>query len=294
MMNLFHAAVPALLLMTGPQNTPRQNLANRHTVGVNIEAIPGDAKTVHVTLWSSSDGFPFQPLKNAVVATQVIEVPAIENGKEPSPGQSTVKLAFDGVLEGSDYALTAWCDMDGGKSLDLDYQGKPLEPFGSSARTRGWSTFRASRFSVLKDVTRSVVLGKPRETKDCLDLTVTASRAERIKGSMCFVLWSDGGGFPIDLKGKGVVATQRVEVNRSVVTAGGEVKALFRAVPRGTYAVTVFHDLDGDGKVDRNFFGKPTEPVGLSKNPPRRPARPEFKPSAVSLAQDTDLRVNIR
>ncbi len=40
----------------------------------------------------------------------------------------------------------------------------------------------------------------------------------------------------------------------------------------GVYAVSCFHDLNGNGKLDTNFFGIPTEPYGFSNN-----ARPKFR-----------------
>ena len=39
-------------------------------------------------------------------------------------------------------------------------------------------------------------------------------------------------------------------------------------VPPGRYAAQVFHDLDGNGKLKRNLFGIPTEPVGFSRDAP--------------------------
>ena len=40
----------------------------------------------------------------------------------------------------------------------------------------------------------------------------------------------------------------------------------------GTYAISCFHDLNGNGKLDTNLFGIPTEPYGFSNN-----ARPKFR-----------------
>ncbi len=45
------------------------------------------------------------------------------------------------------------------------------------------------------------------------------------------------------------------------------------ALPAGTYAFSVFHDVDDDGKLERNFIGLPKEPAGLSNN-----LRPKFGP----------------
>lgn len=44
-------------------------------------------------------------------------------------------------------------------------------------------------------------------------------------------------------------------------------------VPPGRYAAQVFHDRNGNGKVDRGLFGIPTEPMGFSRDAPT-PWRP--------------------
>lgn len=55
--------------------------------------------------------------------------------------------------------------------------------------------------------------------------------------------------------------------------------------PAGQYAISAFHDKNGNGKLDRNIFRIPSEPIGLSNN-----ARPKFGPpkwpdASFSIAQ---------
>jgi uncharacterized protein (DUF2141 family) len=45
----------------------------------------------------------------------------------------------------------------------------------------------------------------------------------------------------------------------------------FASVPAGTYAIAVFHDENGNGKMDRNFVGAPAEGHGASRD-----AKPGF------------------
>ena len=40
----------------------------------------------------------------------------------------------------------------------------------------------------------------------------------------------------------------------------------------GTYAISCFHDLNGNGRLDKNWAGIPSEPYGFSQN-----ARPKFR-----------------
>lgn len=42
--------------------------------------------------------------------------------------------------------------------------------------------------------------------------------------------------------------------------------AIFRDLPAGDYAAKAFHDVNGDGEMNVNPFGMPTEPYAFSNN----------------------------
>jgi uncharacterized protein (DUF2141 family) len=49
--------------------------------------------------------------------------------------------------------------------------------------------------------------------------------------------------------------------------ASGETAvAVFRDLPAGDYAVRAFHDVNGDGRMNTNPFGMPSEPYAFSNN----------------------------
>jgi uncharacterized protein (DUF2141 family) len=48
--------------------------------------------------------------------------------------------------------------------------------------------------------------------------------------------------------------------------AAGERTVTFEGLPVGEYAVRAFHDLNGNGRMDTNPFGMPTEPYAFSNN----------------------------
>ena len=56
----------------------------------------------------------------------------------------------------------------------------------------------------------------------------------------------------------------------------GSVTLTVPNVPPGRYAVQAFHDRNGNGKVDRNFLGIPTESVGFSNDAPMHMSPPKF------------------
>lgn len=53
----------------------------------------------------------------------------------------------------------------------------------------------------------------------------------------------------------------------------------------GTYAVTIFHDLNGDGELNTNFLGIPKEPYGFSNNPRIRFGPPNFKEASFEFKE---------
>ena len=56
------------------------------------------------------------------------------------------------------------------------------------------------------------------------------------------------------------------------VSREGTLNCSFPELGPGTYAVSCFHDVNGNGTMDTNFLGIPTEPYGASNN-----ARPKFR-----------------
>ena len=56
------------------------------------------------------------------------------------------------------------------------------------------------------------------------------------------------------------------------VTATGNLDLDVSELAPGTYAVSCFHDVNGNGKLDTNLLGIPSEPYGFSNN-----ARPKFR-----------------
>jgi uncharacterized protein (DUF2141 family) len=56
--------------------------------------------------------------------------------------------------------------------------------------------------------------------------------------------------------------------------ADGAARIAFPAVSPGRYAVKAFLDVNGDGKLNRNPFGMPTEPFGFSNGAVPRMGEP--------------------
>jgi len=56
----------------------------------------------------------------------------------------------------------------------------------------------------------------------------------------------------------------------------GQAVCVFGDVAPGNYAIAVFHDNNGNGKLDRNFIGMPKEGVGASNGAVGKFGPPKF------------------
>lgn len=102
------------------------------------------------------------------------------------------------------------------------------------------------------------------------EVEACATQLRNAKGHLVFTLWrATDPGFPEGDRGR---PFRRL----SVPAAMG--KALFRDIPAGSYALSVFHDEKGTGAIDRNLIGLPRSGVGVSGEFSRPPsfARSQF------------------
>ncbi len=75
-------------------------------------------------------------------------------------------------------------------------------------------------------------------------------------------------------------------VRRLAAPVTGETVTLaFEGLPPGEYAISVVHDENGNGKLDTNFFGMPTEAFGFSGDPVVKRGRPAFESVKFALAE---------
>jgi len=74
----------------------------------------------------------------------------------------------------------------------------------------------------------------------------------------------------------------------------GETELCLPVSQPGTYAITVFHDQNSNGKLEKNFIGLPTEPWGISNNPPFRLSRPKLAEAAFEVPEGgTTTRITV-
>lgn len=100
------------------------------------------------------------------------------------------------------------------------------------------------------------------------NLTVFVKNIRNTKGQIGFCLFKTGSGFPKHPEKAIQCAFVRINMSSAEHT--------FTNVPFGTYAVCAFHDENNDKKINANFFGIPTEGVGVSNNAKGHFGPPKF------------------
>ena len=70
---------------------------------------------------------------------------------------------------------------------------------------------------------------------------------------------------------------------------------LYYSIPKGEYAILAFHDLNSNGKLDRNFLGIPSEPYAFSNNVKGFLGLPaKYDRAKVNLLNSTEIKINLR
>jgi uncharacterized protein (DUF2141 family) len=87
------------------------------------------------------------------------------------------------------------------------------------------------------------------------DLTIAVDGVASADGQIMVAIYSGGDTFP----GKPLRAV-------TAPAAAGAVVVQVRDLPAGDYAYAVYHDANGNGKMDRNLAGIPTEDYAFSNN----------------------------
>ncbi len=122
------------------------------------------------------------------------------------------------------------------------------------------------------------------------DLTITVDNLRSSQGQILLCVFSaessDREAFPDCTKGHPVRQSK-------AVIGGGKVVVTYKGLKDGVYAVAAIHDENGNGVLDTNFLGIPTEGVGISANP-RLMGKPNFGQAQFEIKGKTTITVNAK
>lgn len=66
----------------------------------------------------------------------------------------------------------------------------------------------------------------------------------------------------------------------------GQCEVQFEEIPFGTYAIAIYQDVNGNGKLDKGAFGIPSEPFAFSNNFRPKFGGPSFEKCKFDFAKD--------
>ena len=118
------------------------------------------------------------------------------------------------------------------------------------------------------------------------NVLIEVSGFKNTRGTLNCRLFTKAADFP---DGEGMV-TLRVPIT------GPNTSCSFSNVEPSTYAIAVVHDENGNGKLDKNFVGVPSEGYGVSNNKTYALSAPKWNESTFTLGanESKTLQVKLR
>ena len=81
----------------------------------------------------------------------------------------------------------------------------------------------------------------------------------------------------------------------AIVQTQQDLRVAIPDLPFGTYAVAIYHDVNNNGKLDKNYLGIPAEPYAFSNNPKAKWRSPTFDETQIELSsQQKNLSVELK
>ena len=83
-------------------------------------------------------------------------------------------------------------------------------------------------------------------------------------------------------------------VGKVVAISSNQAALTFTQLPKGKYAVAVFHDRNKNGKLDTNLFGVPTEEYGFSNNARNTFSAPSFSDASFMVDGNKTISITVK
>lgn len=127
-----------------------------------------------------------------------------------------------------------------------------------------------------------ILLGVP--TNDTADLIINIENINHIKGSIEIGLFNTGERF---------LEKNQAFKSYSVKVTDNSETLVINGLPKGKYAISLYHDKNSDGICNRNFFGIPKEPYAFSNNVRPKFSAPTFEDCKFDLTENHNLTIEL-
>lgn len=116
-------------------------------------------------------------------------------------------------------------------------------------------------------------------------LSVNVSGVKSSKGHINVAVYDTSDGF---------LKFDKVYMTDSTNAQQGSTKLTIDNLPDGEYALAVFHDINANAKLDKNWLGIPKEDIGFSNAKMKTFGPPPFEECVVVLDTDTEITVVLK
>ena len=113
-------------------------------------------------------------------------------------------------------------------------------------------------------------------------LEVTVKNIKEVKGTIRVALYNNEKDF-----------LEKFLHGKVVKVTGSEANIVFENLKPGDYAVSVFHDENGNEELDSGFMGIPNEPYGFSNDAMGTFGPPSFEKAKMSITSDKVSVINL-
>ena len=118
-------------------------------------------------------------------------------------------------------------------------------------------------------------------------LTLEIEKLRNQQGTVYVALFNSAEGFPND--GDKAIMADSYPISEVPLNIAID------DLPFGAYAITVFHDENDDGKLNKGLMGVPKEGFGFSDNPRILTGAPSFEKASVEFTpENTRMKIKIK
>lgn len=123
----------------------------------------------------------------------------------------------------------------------------------------------------------------PLPTAGTAQLTIRIDKIKNDKGRVLIAIYNNAASFPED---------SEKAYKRGVAAIKGNQASWTVTLPKGTYAVSAFHDANESGVLEKNMLGIPKEGYGFSNNAKGMFGPPSFQQAAVQVEGDKTISIS--
>jgi uncharacterized protein (DUF2141 family) len=118
-----------------------------------------------------------------------------------------------------------------------------------------------------------------------IDITINVQGIRNNQGKIAALVFSNQNGFPSEVA--------KAQVQTRINAVQGNATITLKNVPAGKIAVTILHDENNNGTLEKNFVGIPQEGVTMSGKPLGNRA-PKFEDAVIECTADKTLTLTLK